>query len=145
MSVRPYAIEYRTADGTAHTSTVHARSATDAVALMSAPLRETPNGNRSHVLHTARIAVTPHALRLAAWRVARDLAKSLDEPAYVRPLMDEVRNTLRLPEEPPCPGAYPLDDEGSDLDTAYRVILEATAAELDEAFRLHTSDSVRPR
>lgn len=34
-----------------------------------------------------------------------------------------VRDTMRLPEEPPVMGAYPMDDDGTPLARAYRVVL----------------------
>lgn len=41
-----------------------------------------------------------------------------------------VRNTMRLPEEAPVPGGYPLDDDGTPLAAAYRMVLTATDADL---------------
>lgn len=36
-----------------------------------------------------------------------------------------VRNTMRLPEAPEAPGAYPLQEDGSALAAAYRIVLSA--------------------
>jgi hypothetical protein len=43
-----------------------------------------------------------------------------------------VRNTVTFSDPAPV-GAYPLDDDGSDEATAYRMVLSATDADLDAA------------
>lgn len=133
-----YAVDYTTADGRTHTTTVCAMTATDAVLIMS-PRRPNEAIAPTHRIVSARLHASPHALGHAAWLVAREHARNpWDEDTergfvMVRDAVDHARNTLRLPEDPYVAGAYPLEDEGSALDTAYRIILEATPDELDRA------------
>lgn len=130
-------IEYRTVDGATQSTEVFALTATDAVSLLngSNARRAAELGlNPAHVLDSARLSITPQGLHRAAYRVARELVKGSDEGWIgVREAVDIARNTLRLPEDPYVPGAYPLEDGGTATDTAFRAILEATPEEIDAA------------
>lgn len=117
-------------DGTEFTSSVHALTSTDAVTLIS----------RRYPGLRVRLHTSPAVLSHAAYAVAREYVENdgdWREQGFVmvRDAVDHARNSLRLPESPPVAGAYPLEDEGTDLDTAFRVVLEATPDELESITR----------
>lgn len=65
-----------------------------------------------------------------------------DEKVTIRGAALHARNTLRLPEEAPVMGAYPLDDDGTELAAAYRLILTVPDAAVEELpdWRYSTDD-----
>jgi hypothetical protein len=142
--VKAYAVEYVTADGTTHTTTAHARTATDAVATMTGRFtwEDSPVAPEWR-LTTARLHVSQSRRRRAAWVVARDQAEGADEPMTVREACAYARDILRLPEDPYIPGAFPMTEYGDWSSEAYRIILESTDDELLAA--IPEGDSVRPR
>jgi hypothetical protein len=47
-----------------------------------------------------------------------------DDISSVADAIAHVMNVLRLPEEPAVPGSYPIEEDGSELAAAYRLVLE---------------------
>lgn len=145
-TLRPYIIEYTTADGVKHVATARAYTATDAVTIYQGSGIPSETVSAAWRLHTARLApISSGRLVRAATLVARDQVQGVDEWieqgfVMVREAAQHARNILRLPEAPYVTGAYPIDDDGSDLATAYRRVLEATPEELDA---IPAGDSVR--
>lgn len=125
-----FGVEITRADGSTYITEHDCLTATDAVSADKSRL-----GPGVH----ARLASSPDALRVAARQVAQDQAQSAFDEwiaqgfVTVAEACEHARNTLRLPEEPYVPGGYPLDDDGSSLATAYRMVLEATPDELAAA------------
>jgi hypothetical protein len=65
--------------------------------------------------------------------VVADVRQSYEE-ATEREAIEHVLDTLRLPEEPGCPGCFPLDEDAEnpdELTAAYRAVLEARETALD--------------
>lgn len=62
-------------------------------------------------------------LALAVQLVALDRLQ-MDGIDTVADAIAHAFDTLRLPEEPPVPGAYPIEEDGTELATAYRTVLE---------------------
>lgn len=134
-----YSVEFTTASGRVSTTTAVALTATDAV---QAILTFDANPRRHRGPHfdpivSARLKVNRSGLNAACIAVTREHARNpWDEDTergfvLVSDAVDHARNTLRLPEADYVAGGYPVEDTGSALDTAYRIILEATQAELD--------------
>jgi hypothetical protein len=59
--------------------------------------------------------------------VVDDQRESDEDNSSDGELLRYVRNILILPENPPVPGGTHLDDDGSELSAAYRVVLTADA------------------
>lgn len=79
-------------------------------------------------------------LQDAAVAVWGDVRESYPE-LTLREAIDHTRDTLRLPEDTPVMGAYPLNDDGTPLAAAYRLILAATPREISNALTPADSDA----
>jgi hypothetical protein len=66
--------------------------------------------------------------------VADDVRQSYPEESDASAL-EHVRNTIRLPEAPRVAGSYPLEEDGSPLALAYRMVLEGRANAEEEPAR----------
>lgn len=81
------------------------------------------------------IEPAPYSLAHAVALVAVDVLGNPfdDEPVSIADAMRYVRDVIRLPEDPPTMGAHPLDDNGTTDAQAYRLVLQATDAEIAAA------------
>ena len=62
--------------------------------------------------------------------VHADVSANADEPMNHAQTCDHARSVLRLPESPYVAGGYPLEDDGTTLYYAYRMVLVATSAQI---------------